>query len=424
MISDLKCIEIRCGALRPTLTADSLHIKFIDNHQNCERPMHSASTICLVVLLALLPLGCEKVPTFQELTSGGSQPGEPAVAQPIAPIPAVEKTAPATALPDSQQEEKKVEDTAKIIANLSKLPGSLTDQQLLHAASFPAVIQELTTLDASNSKLTDEGIRLLGRFSELTQVSLIGLSINGSGFNDLKSLANLRRLIASRIKIDASTGWEHLGHLSQLELLDLTGANITDAQVASLKPLTGLKEINVSLTQLTDRGLSQLAELENLEVLRIEGTHQINGTGFQAFTRKKPKPELRCIYANLTRFSPEGLRLLKQIPSLELFDNTNSGMNDQSFFELKGATNLKTLVLTSNNLTSASGNTLRTMRNLEHLNLSVNGGVNDQIFNALMALPNLKSVKLGGTGCTLKSVEQFRRLKKNCDVVFNDSPPK
>lgn len=372
-------------------------------------------------LLGFMAFGCEKVPTFQELTGGGTTATPPQASHPASPPVAVETSTAEPSAPPAPPEAQK-EDPEKLIAALNSKDGTLTDQEIVRAARIPEIIEKLTTLDASNSKVTDHGLQQFKEFPHLARVDITGLQITGAGIEGLASLNELRELTATFVKIGVPDGWEKIGKLSQIERLDLRSTNITDAEVHYLKPMSALKELNVSNTRLTDAGLAELAELPNLEILWIAGNPGINGSGLLAFVRSKHKPGLKCLYASSTPLSREGMINVKRIESLELFDNTYTNMNDQLLYELRAANNLKSLIVPNNQLTPASGLTLRTLRNLEFLDLSQNASVNDQILNALITLTDLKTLNLRGTACSLPAVQEFRKRRKNCEVIFNDTP--
>ena len=378
-------------------------------------PRHSLLLACL---LGLLPVGCEKVPTFQEITGQEANKNSPAVVNSAAPTVTPQKAA--LDVPPIQQPSV-IDDLSEVLAALTrKTGGQLADREIVRATKVPSIVAELKSLDVSQSTVTDEGVRLLGHFTALTRVDLTALNINGAGIEGLVPLGNLRELTMASVQMGSSTGWEHLGRLSQVETLNLSLTNITDADVSSLVMMTGLKELNISNTALTDAALNHLAKLENLEILRIQGNRMMNGTGLKAFVQSKQKPGLRGLYASSTPLSREGMSNVKKIGSLEVFENASTQLNDQLLFELKGATNLKTLGVGNNNLTVASGLTIKTMRNLENLDLRNNSMVTAQILTQLSSLTELTNLNLTKTSCTISSVQEFRRRQKKCTVVFDE----
>ncbi len=370
------------------------------------------SSATLAIVLGSLFIGCEKVPTFQEITGQEAAPKTPVVVAP----PVIQKDA--AVVPAPVQPPPVVDDPAIVMAILTRSAGAtLTDQDIARATKLPSILEELKTLNISGSAVTDAGIRMLSPFTALTQLNLASLRINGAGLDGLQPLDNLREMSMVSLQMESSAGWEHLGKLTQVETLNLTLTNITDAEIPVLLKMTGLKDLNIGSTSITDAGLAQLVVMENLQILRMEGTRKINGTGLKAFAQSKQKTALRCLYAANTLLSREGMSNVKRIASLEVFDNSLTGLNDQLFFELKGATNLKTLAVGSNNLSAASGPTIQSMRNLENLDLRQNP-VGSQVLTAIAKLTDLRTLNLTKTGCTPANVQDFRRLRKNCEVTF------
>ena len=374
--------------------------------------------VMLAGVLGFLLIGCEKVPTFQEITGQEATKNSPAVGNSAAPTVTPQKAA-LEVLPIQQP--PVIDDPAEVLAALTrKTGGLLADREILRATKVPSIVAELKSLDVSQSTVTDEGVRLLGHFAALTRVDLTALNINGAGIEGLEPLGNLRELTMASVQMGSSTGWERLGRLSQVEMLNLSLTNITDADVSSLITMTGLKELNVSNTALTDAALNQFAKLENLEILRIQGNRMMNGAGLKAFVQSKQKPGLRGLYASSTPLSREGMSNVKKIGSLEVFENASTQLNDQLLFELKGATNLKTVGVGNNNLTAASGLTIKTMRNLESLDLRNNSMVTAQMLTPLSTLTELSQLNVTKTSCTLGSVQEFRRRQKKCTVIFDE----
>lgn len=376
----------------------------------------------LTCLLGFLPIACEKVPTFQEIT--GQDAGKQPAAVANSAVPSVTPGISSLEVKPIESSPQPIvaDDPVEVIAVLTrKSGGQLGDRDIVRATKVPSVQAELKSLDVSASAVTDEGVRLLGQFPALVQVDLSSLQINGAGIEGLVPLSNLRELKLVSVKMGSSAGWEHLSRLSQIETLNLTSSNITDADVPILSSMTGLKDLNISNTALTDSALAHLAKLENLEILRMENTPQIKGSGLKAFVQSKQKPGLRCLYAANTSLTREGMYNVKRIPRLEVFDNIYSQLTDQLLFELKGATNLKTLAVGSNNLSDASGLTIRTMRNLENLDLSRMSSVSDKMLMSLAPLTDLSTLDVSKTSCSLSAVQEFRRLRKNCKVIFDDT---
>ena len=138
--------------------------------------------------LGLLLIGCEKVPTFQDLT--GQDAAKQASTVTNSAGSTVTPQPPSIAVkPVEPQQPVVAEDPAAVIAVLTRksIGQQLTNQDLARATKVPSVLAELKSLDASRSAVTDEGILLLGQFTALTQIDLASLQvpINGSGLEEI-----------------------------------------------------------------------------------------------------------------------------------------------------------------------------------------------------------------------------------------------
>jgi hypothetical protein len=80
---------------------------------------------------------------------------------------------------------------------------------------------------------------------------------------------------------------KHIVHLSGLEELYLSDTTITDAALALLRPLTSLQRVSIYHTAIGDNGLINLAVIRGLKWLTCSGT-AITEDGFAQFRRVMP----------------------------------------------------------------------------------------------------------------------------------------
>ncbi len=143
---------------------------------------------------------------------------------------------------------------------------------------------------ADCSKLSDADYKAIGSLTNLKSLSF------GVGFTD-KSLPLLTSL-------------------SQLEAFTTNGFQFSDESVKEFAKFKKLRTLTFFHPgkQFTGTGLSQLAELPNLERLTVGGTYTFSDDGMAAVSKLKRLQQLRVWHAGNTN---EGVRNLKDLPALE-----------------------------------------------------------------------------------------------------------
>ncbi|MBJ6723766.1 molecular chaperone DnaJ [Geomesophilobacter sediminis] len=89
-------------------------------------------------------------------------------------------------------------------------------------------------------------------------------------------------------------------HLTGLEELYLSGSRLTDGALSDLAPLTNLKRLYLYQTQVTDQGLLHLQRLSGLQGLTCSG-NQVTGEGLAFIERSMPG--MKTVNIPVTRFS-------------------------------------------------------------------------------------------------------------------------
>ncbi len=137
--------------------------------------------------------------------------------------------------------------------------------------------------------------------------------------------------------------FEHVGHLSTLESLNIISTKFNDDWMPSLAKLTNLKALRFTNNgKLTDAGMAQLAGLKNLENFSFVGT-QMTGKAyaqFEGFTK------LTRVSHRGSSIDDEGLRqLCDHLPNLESISLAHAKFTDAGAPHLAKLTKLKGLEL-------------------------------------------------------------------------------
>ena len=135
--------------------------------------------------------------------------------------------------------------------------------------------------------------------------------------------------------------FEHVGHLTTLESLNIIATKFNDAWMPPLAKLTNLKSLRFTNNgKLTDAGMAQLASLKNLENFSFVGT-QMTGKAyaqFEGFTK------LTRVSHRGSSIDDEGLRqLCDHLPNLESLSLAHARFTDAGAPQLAKLTQLKGL---------------------------------------------------------------------------------
>ena len=368
----------------------------------------------LTAAMLLASTGCEKVPTFQELTQQGQT-------TPAASTPAAKPAAEVVAQPAAVvQVAPELENPQKIIGDFKNTPAGLrNDADLARLAKVAVGSSELTIMDLNGSAVTDDGLKNLAKLPQIESLSLVGTKVTDVGLTVTTQLPELRSLNLGAFAVNASM-MATLSKLEKLEVLGLEGAKVTDNDLPPLENLAELKELNLSATPITDNAFKILGRLKKLEILKVAYT-SINGSGMQYMKRKKSEVGLRVLDAKKTRFGEQGLQYIKGVETLEELDLGQAEVTDRTLFQnMKGVNHLKVLNLSFNILTDNGTLPLGNIKSLEKLYLRNCQGIGDKTLGFLKSSKELKILDVNGcSGVTDKSAQQLKKLLPNCEIQYN-----
>ena len=191
-----------------------------------------------------------------------------------------------------------------------------------------------------------------------------------------------------------SAFFEHLGHVTTLESLNVISTKFNDAWMPNIAKLTNLKTLRFTNNgPLTDAGMEQLAGLKNLEQFSFVGT-KITGRAYAKFAG----------FTKLTRVShrgssidDEGLKeLCEHLPNLESISLAHAKFTDAGAVHLAKLTKLKGLELGTHNATPAALKNL-TKLPLESIQLG-EGFHSAEAFTIVKAVPTLRKLSVTDGG--------------------------
>jgi hypothetical protein len=244
------------------------------------------------------------------------------------------------------------------------------------------------------------------------------------------SLVALLPLCPNLEELDLSYGeatdasLHHLARLPRLERLDLTGNLIGDAGLRHLAALTSLRELGLGQTAVGDTGLRHLSGLVHLRKLNLQGT-QVRGCGLAHLHAAGGLEVLWLVTEPLTDEAVLPLGAFRGLRELHVGGGCFTGTGLEAWKDLA---DLRELWL-SGPLVAEGLRGLEGLTNLERLHLG-GAGVGDEHARALPALSGLKSLSLARTAVTdagLEGVERFpvlERLDLSCTRVTDAALPR
>ena len=218
---------------------------------------------------------------------------------------------------------------------------------------------------------------------------------------ELNGLTNLQHLNLSGTQV-TDKGLKHLKGLTNLQHLNLSGTRVTDKGLKHLKGLTNLQYLNLYGTRVTDEGLKHLKGLTNLQVLDLYGT-QVTDEGLEHL---KGLTNLQVLNLSGTQVTDEGLEHLKGLTNLQHLYLYGTRVTDEGLKHLKGLTNLQVLNLYGTRVTDEGLEHLKDLTNLQHLNL-YGTRVTDEGLEHLKGLTNLQRLYLYGIRVTDEGLKRF-----------------
>lgn len=307
-----------------------------------------------------------------------------------------------------------------------------------------ARLTNLRVLNLLGAKITDDGLDALAGMTQLNELNLYRSSVTNAGLEKLKSLKHLsdldlrysrvtrtgieglkraipglrvnfldsappRAISAAPIKGsgDAAVAeWVRgLGGSVTVEGGKVTGVNlastpVTDAQVANVSKLVGLRSIDLSATEVGDIGLRSLSGNTALESVNLSHT-LVTDRGLESLPAGVKK-----LVLNHTSVRGPALPRFTRLEELEL---SGAPVTDESIPEIGKLTGLTRLSLSHTDFSSAGLEPLKSLTRLESLDLTSND-IDDKGLGSLSALTALTELRLGYGRYTDKGLEALKPL--------------
>lgn len=166
---------------------------------------------------------------------------------------------------------------------------NLTDEDLIHLSGY----RFLTDLSLEGTAITGSGFTHFAKLRKLEWLNLWQTDIDDKALARLAGLKHLKHLkhlpIGSTRITDA--GLEHLRGMPDLLYLGLRNTGVTDAGAAKLTALPSLQELNLRNTKVTDKCIESLLRIKTLQKVWL-GETAVTATGLKRLRSVLPRCEI------------------------------------------------------------------------------------------------------------------------------------
>jgi len=325
----------------------------------------------------------------------------------------------------------------KHLRQLGLADSSISDAGLRYIGK----VQSLHELDLERTRVTGKGILHLTDLAQLNFLNVFGTSVTGAGVRSLRTMKSLRNLNVDRrinertigelqstfpfVSISQTDSVRNLLRAAKgrstvsyryacaVSFLESIGVTISmrsgradvldlsmlrklespriDSVVQFVGDLRDVKQIKLSTTTLTDRGLRCLRQLSELDLLDLGGT----------------------------RVTDQGLVVLQKFKKLRAVGLTATRVTDTSLVTLSRIPTIKELYLGMTNVTDAGLARLALLPKLEKLSLQGCAKISDRALDGLKRFKSLKSIDLRGTSVTAEGIKRLRKLLPKLQVRWS-----
>lgn len=410
-------------------------------------PRPQLMTVPAFILLAVCVLtavcGCEKVPTWDQLTGKEAAPSATAPETITATnatdtLPDTPASQPA---PPAEPEPPKINSAEIIAAFLALPPGTVNDgsiTQLLQAtegldqikvikssgeqgltnrglAMLPG-LPALTDIDLSGKKLDDESFAQISKITSLEILQINGTPITDTGLNHLTALPRLKALYMAGCANLTPAGLSAIGQMPAIEDVMLNSVSaVNNESVALMSTARTLRHLHMNHCSLSDVGLLSLRNLDVIEALYIAET-TVTGEGL-AFAAKSELQNMKTLSMYNCPISLAGAKVINRCRNLEALVIGNIGMDDKGFGILtQGMTKLTYLrVKDCKNFVGAGLKSIKGCSNLQELLLE-NTGIVDQALPLMKGFKKLRTLDLSGTKVTQAAAQNLKAILPECNI--------
>jgi hypothetical protein len=281
------------------------------------------------------------------------------------------------------------------------LKGTSLDDSLSKSLSG---IVSLEVLNIAQTKVTDSGIAFLSQMPRLRTLKINGCDVTDAAIPYLARCGSLRSLDASSTRITA----RRLAEIRSLSELVFFDATIDDAGVSAIATMPNLKVLRVRASDFGVRGITALAQQNRLSTLTISGG--LDQKGVEALAGLERLEEL--VLRVKTDVPPASFAFLNHLPHLKKLDLAATTMTDGATRFVHGCNQLVELDLSDTKVTEAGLAELSEIKTLRRISLRQ---TNIHSLDALRDL-NLEYIDIRDTDVSLLGISIKRGDHRHLEI--------
>ena len=208
------------------------------------------------------------------------------------------------------------DDGVKALANCSSLKVLALDELTFVGTDGLAALtglKDLEELYVAGTIVDDSSSKLIAGFQKLKKLRLARNQVSDASLETLSTCSSLEELDLSEDSLITNAGMAHLAKLQGLKKLNLWRVQISDEGALMLAPLTKLIWLNLDNTKLSDAGLPVLQNMKDLKFLHL-GSTQITAAAAPALFHLTKLKDLKITRTALGSSNAAVAQLKKHLP--------------------------------------------------------------------------------------------------------------
>jgi internalin A len=275
-------------------------------------------------------------------------------------------------------------------------------------------MQQLTHLDISDTAASDDTLNALRLCASLTSLRLNNTHVTDAGLARNGGLDRLKLLSIDNTAVKAS-GMKAVGELRSLSSLSVSGCHeVTDEMISQMTNISAMRELDLSMTSVSNAVLQGVRQAKDLRVLSISGT----GVGDEGMAHLAVLDTVEVLDLSGTQVSDLGLVAMGKQPKLMHLNLSGLRLGHGILFALSDRLELKELLMRNCIIDSGEMNmVLKTCRGLETLHLT-GTAIDDDVLKTCSAMQRLRTLDISECpNVTWQGVQSLSHCKTLRELV-------